>query len=115
MPSGMQQLVLDKPLHCNARDVSVCVLSSARVRCQYGLVPDAFILDFEPVTVDFTPNRDTNCGRLSLTFSTISLNESLVSHRNPYAFWHWSFFSVIHDYESRTHGHTCMTHIVTRT
>ena len=76
MPSGMQQLVLDKPLHCNARDVSVCVLSSARVRCQYGLVPDAFILDFEPVTVDFTPNHDTNCGRLSLTFSTISFQDS---------------------------------------
>ena len=84
-PHSMPQLIVDKPFCFSGWNVPVRVLSSVEVRCQFGLVPEAHILDFEPVTVDFSP-KHTNCGRLTVTFSTISFNLSLSSHRNPFAF-----------------------------
>ena len=84
-PHALPHVVVDKPFSFSGRHVPVRVFGSVEVRCQLGLVPEAFIHDFEPVTVDFSP-RHTNCGRLTVTFSTMSFNLKLSSHRNPFAF-----------------------------
>ena len=84
-PHAMPHVVVDKPFSFSGRHVPVRVFGSVEVRCQLGLVPEAFIHDFEPVTVDFSP-RHTNCGRLTVTFSTMSFNLKLSPHRNPFAF-----------------------------
>ena len=54
-PHAMPHVVVDKPFSFSGRHVPVRVFGSVEVRCQLGLVPEAFIHDFEPVTVDFSP------------------------------------------------------------
>ena len=85
MPYGMVQLRLDHPFSFSGHHVRADLLSPASARLQLGLVPEAFVMDFEPFTVDFQPEKQ-NCGRLSFTFSTLAFNYALASHRNPFSF-----------------------------
>ena len=85
MPRGMKQLVVDHPFSFTGRHIPCRVFSSVCIRLQCGLVPESVIHNYQPFTIDFSPSSH-NCGRLSMSFTTVAFNESLTSHRNPFSF-----------------------------
>ena len=85
MPHGMIQLKLDHLFSFTGGHVPAELFSVFLARTQIGLVPEPISSYFEPVTIDFYPDKN-NCGCLSLTFSTIAFNLLLISHRNPLSF-----------------------------